>query len=108
MKGGTWAADGALEVATDEVEIRMVPPHLWRDTVSLLRRHDHTFCDLHVTGPPGAVELRAAFIRDGRFQMITCLPDPQHAPTIVYLVPAADSAQREAAELSGIVFPDRH
>jgi len=107
MTGGNWPADAALEVATDEVEIRMVPPHLWRDTVSLLRRHDHTFCDLHVTGPPGAVELRAAFIRDGRFQMITCLPDPQRAPTIVDLVPAADWDEREAAELSGIVFADR-
>ncbi|HUZ86288.1 MAG TPA: hypothetical protein VNF26_05005 [Candidatus Baltobacterales bacterium] len=107
MTEGGWPANAELVASTDEAEIRRVPPHAWRDTVSFLIRSGHTFCDLHVTGPTEAVELRAAFMRDGRFQMITCRPDPGRAPTIVDLVPAADWDEREAAELGRLVFADR-
>ena len=107
MTEGLWPPAAELVANTDEVEIRRVPPQAWRDTVALLIRHGHTFCDLHVTGLPDAVEMRMAFMRDGRFQMISCRPDPGLTPTIVDLVPAADWDEREAAELGSLVFAGR-
>ena len=103
---GNWPADSQLRERTEGAEIRSVPPDRWRDTVSFLLRRGYTFCGLHATGSAGAVELRAAFIRDGGFQMITCRPDPQRAPTIIDLVPATAWDEREAADLSGLVFSD--
>jgi len=107
VTGGNWPAGSQLEASTDEAEIHRVPPDRWQETVSLLLRSSYTFCGLHVTTSAGAVQLRAAFMRDGSFQMISCQPDPEHAPTIVDLVPAADWDEREAADLSGLVFSDR-
>ncbi len=106
MTAGNWPADSRLQARTDGAEIRGVPPDRWRDTVSFLLQHGYTFCGLHVTSPAGVVELRAAFIRDGAFHMITCQPDPQQAPTLIDLVPAAAWDEREAADLSGLVFSD--
>ena len=107
MTGGNWPAGSQLEARTNEAEIHGVPPDLWHETVSLLLRSSYTFCGLHVTSSTGAVQLRSAFMRDGSFQMITCQPDPLHAPTIVDLVPAADWDEREAADLSRLVFSGR-
>ncbi len=104
MTEGNWPAGSHLEARSDEAEIHSVPPDLWHETVSDLLRRGYTFCGLHVTRSAGAVQLRAAFMRDTGFQMITCQPDAEHAPTIVDLVPAAAWDEREAADLIGLTF----
>ena len=105
--GTNWPVDAQLEAHTDEAELLKVSPDHWRDTVAFLLRHSYVFCSLHLTRAAGVAELRAAFIRDGSFQMITCQPDPKLAPSIVDLVPAADWDEREAADLGGLVFKGR-
>ena len=105
--GGGQPTGSHAEVHADEADIHSAPPDGWRDAVADLLSRGYTFGSLHVTGAPDEVELRAAFIRDGGFQMITCRPADRHAPTIVDLVPAADWDEREAADLSGLVFDGR-
>ena len=107
MTTGSWPADSRLLSQSEEAEIRSVPPDRWRDSVSSLLDRRFTFCGLHATSSAAARELRAAFIRDNTFRMIACQPGAEQAPTIVDLVPAAAWDEREAADISGLVFSGR-
>jgi Ni,Fe-hydrogenase III large subunit len=104
MRGEVWPTESQLLARTGEAEVRHVTPDGWCDSVAFLLRHQYTFCDLHVAGSGVACQLRAAFLRDGDFQMITCRPEPRDTPSIRDLVPAAAWDEREAAELAGLAF----
>lgn len=104
MKKSDWPISTRLLSSAADAEIRSVSPEQWRDTVSSLVDHSYTFASLHATGPSEAGELRAAFLRGHSFQMITCTPEQNRAPSIIDLVPAAAWDEREAAESRNLVF----
>ena len=99
---------GDLQVRCDEYELRSVSTEQWRDAVEYLLGRDYLFCNLHATTAGEQVELRAVFVRNGEFQMISCCPGQTPMPTIVDMVPAAAWDEREAADLADVAFVDYH